>query len=571
MELLVHISAPTTRKDDDRYKAQALAYDNFECSNRVSLTARTEGESKKNEGVQHIADLLSQDDSTTHLSTSIQREQNAAENVLSSGNLPGEPQLPEEISSAVPQDHVAGSLPGSSWPSMLRGTPLASSRRTEFVGLGSTFRSSKNPIQQLEILQSSHRKQQRSSGLNAPHARILSGQPASGSNAETSPVYIEDTQLAVAALESQVMASEFYEVPSSPLIGRASKRQRLSGSTASPASSEVGLAARDNSPQSSGSEAHEDVPSDIIGVPVEGSAASELSSELGPNHYGDSSSTPKAAFAIRASRQHYANAADPHGSRDPQTTGKQAAVCLSSPSERRIRRATHAGSDHPALEMADNSDQAAKFASSPKDQHQQAAEPEPEPLHRVPDAGPKNDPIPPASIDLSTLPMVYHAPPPETDSITDPGWPSQITPTLARVFEGVVANPSMILKRSTRAISPVERGYWHLDPSTWPPDIQAAFWRIVGDNIPHGNCGWNVWCTREASSEFPASAEIQSRGGLGVIRFWCWGEIVGHVWAFLVVASRRWVKWTGARWVAGRGEVVVEMEAVPRQPRGVEK
>ncbi|KAJ9646535.1 hypothetical protein H2199_002584 [Coniosporium tulheliwenetii] len=184
--------------------------------------------------------------------------------------------------------------------------------------------------------------------------------------------------------------------------------------------------------------------------------------------------------------------------------------------------------------MADNSDQAAKFASSPKDQHQQAAEPEPEPLHRHPPNG---------------LPR----PAPETDSITDPGWPSQITPTLARVFEGVVANPSMILKRSTRAISPVERGYWHLDPSTWPPDIQADFWRIVGDNIPHGNCGWNVWCTREASSEFPASAEIQSRGGLGVIRFWCWGEIVGHVWAFLVVASRRWVKWTGARWVAGRG------------------
>ncbi|EON61900.1 hypothetical protein W97_01118 [Coniosporium apollinis CBS 100218] len=219
--------------------------------------------------------------------------------------------------------------------------------------------------------------------------------------------------------------------------------------------------------------------------------------------------------------------------------------------------------------MADNSDQAAKAASTPSDQ--QLTERECDARYAIPHAVPYKDPDPPNPINLSVLPMVHHPLSPETDSITTPSWPSQVTPTLAQVFAGVVANPDMIHKRSTCAITPVERGYWHLDPSSWPLDIQADFWRIVGDNIRAGNCGWNVWCTREVSSEFPACAEIQADGGLGIVRFWCWGEIVGHVWAFMVVASGRWVKWTGARWVAGRGEVVVEMEAVPRQSRGLDQ
>lgn len=226
-----------------------------------------------------------------------------AENVPSSGNPSDKPQLSDEASPGVPQKHVTGFLPGSSWSSMLKGTPLASSRRPELVGLHSTFRSSKDPIHQLEILQSSHRKQHRSSGLSRPKATLSGGNPAPVSTVQSSPVYIEDTQLAVAALESQVAPSAFFEVPSSPLVGRASKRQRLSSSTASPASSEVVPAARDPSPLSSGREATDYVPSDFIGVAVEGSAASVLPSELGSNHYGDSSSTPKAAFASGASRR----------------------------------------------------------------------------------------------------------------------------------------------------------------------------------------------------------------------------------------------------------------------------
>lgn len=44
-----------------------------------------------------------------------------------------------------------------------------------------------------------------------------------------------------------------------------------------------------------------------------------------------------------------------------------------------------------------------------------------------------------------------------------------------------------------------------------------------------------------------------------VLRIYCWGEIVPHIYVVLFLATSRMVKGAGATWVDGGGQVVVQM------------
>lgn len=51
---------------------------------------------------------------------------------------------------------------------------------------------------------------------------------------------------------------------------------------------------------------------------------------------------------------------------------------------------------------------------------------------------------------------------------------------------------------------------------------------------------------------------------IDVLRVFCWGGIVGHVWLMLWVGSERKIRsrlrsGEGSRWLDAKGEVVVEM------------
>lgn len=45
-----------------------------------------------------------------------------------------------------------------------------------------------------------------------------------------------------------------------------------------------------------------------------------------------------------------------------------------------------------------------------------------------------------------------------------------------------------------------------------------------------------------------------------VCKVWCWGEIVGEVWLFLFVGSKKATRGCGAKWVDAFGEAVVVMK-----------
>ncbi|KAF2480381.1 hypothetical protein BDY17DRAFT_301650 [Neohortaea acidophila] len=107
----------------------------------------------------------------------------------------------------------------------------------------------------------------------------------------------------------------------------------------------------------------------------------------------------------------------------------------------------------------------------------------------------------------------------------------------------------------TRAIRPLERGYWLVDCSSWQLSAQIDFWQFLERTIHRGSLGWGVWCTRE--DEGLANAE--KGGSIGIIKVFCWGEIVKHVFLLLYVASNSQVKKLGLSWIDAEGTTVVQM------------
>ena len=145
-------------------------------------------------------------------------------------------------------------------------------------------------------------------------------------------------------------------------------------------------------------------------------------------------------------------------------------------------------------------------------------------------------------------------------------------------------------KHQTRPLRPSERGHWSLDPSPWPPALQSEFWTYLGRIIRLGRVGWGVWCVRAgkfdddndhdshdncSSNSTATTAAINtntstppshllppsslSSSSLGPIKIFCWGEIVPHIYLLLYVASRRALRTVEASWVDARNEVVVRI------------
>ncbi|KAI9781921.1 MAG: hypothetical protein M1816_002144 [Peltula sp. TS41687] len=129
------------------------------------------------------------------------------------------------------------------------------------------------------------------------------------------------------------------------------------------------------------------------------------------------------------------------------------------------------------------------------------------------------------------------------------------------------------IKRQTRPLAPFERGYWHVDVSSFSAESRARFWSFLQDFVGRGKAGWGVWVDGDGEEEEEEDEEGgQQRGDVmdDGLRVFCWGGIVGHVWLMLWLGSERRIirargvaegggKGEGPRWVDAVGEVVVEM------------
>lgn len=175
-------------------------------------------------------------------------------------------------------------------------------------------------------------------------------------------------------------------------------------------------------------------------------------------------------------------------------------------------------------------------------------------------AGPANLQDPPVSQEprrnpevaglFKDLPLSISPPPPPTSTAS---FKTHVTPDLQSL-----ATKSHLLNcykptLSVRKLRTSERGYWLINPHTWPAGLQVDFWRFLQQMIENSFAGWGIWCTRDPTNS------TSTVPGLGTVMVFCWGEVVQHVYLMLYVASRSKVRKVGAAWIDADDHIVIQM------------
>jgi hypothetical protein len=151
-----------------------------------------------------------------------------------------------------------------------------------------------------------------------------------------------------------------------------------------------------------------------------------------------------------------------------------------------------------------------------------------------------------------SLSVEIHPPPPPTGSGS---FISHITPQLSSQFWDSEELQGKYKPYPHRILRQSERGYWQFDTRAWSHKIQIKFWIFLQSNIGSGVSGWGIWCLRENGEGENEETEHE----LGIIKVFCWGEVVGHVWLLCYVASQARLKRVESQWVDADGEIVVRI------------
>ncbi|GAB7342673.1 hypothetical protein MBLNU457_g0827t1 [Dothideomycetes sp. NU457] len=192
---------------------------------------------------------------------------------------------------------------------------------------------------------------------------------------------------------------------------------------------------------------------------------------------------------------------------------------------------------------------------------------QPSPPPPIPQSTPARPPSPATLQALISLPLSIHPPAPPTSLAP---FKTHVTPALA----SLLAHPDISTKYDphiqTRPVLLSERGFWSLDTRSLRAAHALEFWDFLTKFVGRGSAGFGVWATRGGdevrtvgSGSSAEVDEIQHEGvatkGLGTVRVFCWGEVVPHVYLLLYVASKSRIKKIGAQWLDAGGEVVVQM------------
>lgn len=151
-------------------------------------------------------------------------------------------------------------------------------------------------------------------------------------------------------------------------------------------------------------------------------------------------------------------------------------------------------------------------------------------------------------LDFSNLPTDAFPPPPAISIESPTTLPSQITKHLAVLK---TRNPDRFKPlRVGRNLQADERGYWRIDCTKMRPDLQQDFWSSLYGHVCSGRIGWGTTLHRDSDSAY----------ALGVVRLYCWGEVLEHFWLLLWLCSNGKVVSLGLRWIDADGVAVVEMD-----------
>jgi hypothetical protein len=182
IDILVHISAKVIRKDDDRYRAQAVAYMNFEKSRKSRKT------DSKYCPLQGYNRAIRGENSRSHdlLGKSMPDAEHNGSQLSSDGLCKVQVADTPKVTSAI--------------------IPQSSNRIHSNVENCNPIQTPANPrnaLEQLEVIQQTWQSNQKTT-RNASNTRKRRSSSSSFFTPSKRIAYIEDTQLAIAALESQV-------------------------------------------------------------------------------------------------------------------------------------------------------------------------------------------------------------------------------------------------------------------------------------------------------------------------------------------------------------------------------
>ncbi|KAK7207916.1 hypothetical protein BZA70DRAFT_272502 [Myxozyma melibiosi] len=99
---------------------------------------------------------------------------------------------------------------------------------------------------------------------------------------------------------------------------------------------------------------------------------------------------------------------------------------------------------------------------------------------------------------------------------------------------------------------PCERGYWRIDVSPWNADEKLRFWNGVTKVIKTGRIGWVRMVVDDSNC----------RSDGDVVRFYCFGKVVVHIWVLLLIMSDRRLTRTDVSWVDSMGRTVIKMKRI---------
>lgn len=514
-EILVHLSAPTSGKDDERYRRLAEAYDDFEPANTI--------DSYVNQGDHRRAPRTPERSKAAH-----------SRNLLCSKVNPV-----AATPAAAGFVEPAQIVPASRKSAAKGKKPEALAQAPDFGSFMSTS-ASPSPVHQLYELEKRWLRQQQSSAK-----RSASGQPKASTGRSTPQLlYIEDTQKALSALEDHIdtssYGSDLFSEIESPITPRTSKRPRLS--------SEFNTRASLGTPL---------IPATWM-PPPKTPPRESMDSQL-PDDYDLSNSESPLRI--------------PGGS-GPMADGIAGMnESLNSVSEKGVRQ------QHDIFESRDTNQEGTSQGSQPSTQDisidietsaqitsiARQADAAMTPTRSITalsettaSAGsPKSQ-----ECDFSSLPLqLLPKPPPSGNKRVF----SEVTSMLQLYVEKASIAKHYKPESMLREIKPTERGCWMFDTSDWDLKRQHDFWTRIQYLLEHDYLG-NVWLQRNIPKDWRrGGTDGNEAKGLGVVWMFCWGQAVPHLWVVLLAESHLEIrrKKSRAQWTVGPME---KLEVVVRMP-----
>ena len=129
----------------------------------------------------------------------------------------------------------------------------------------------------------------------------------------------------------------------------------------------------------------------------------------------------------------------------------------------------------------------------------------------------------------------------------------------------------------SRTLRVHERGHWNVHIDSFPPELKEHMWLFLESVVTSGRAGFNILLVVEEREHFPRPNQQATRTRLSVdrskvhpksnnrkkeevLKLYCWGEVVVHMWIMLFIATKRQIKGLRAQWIDAAGEVVVQMK-----------